>query len=118
MLSARAMECVVYELVENAKKFHPQKSPTISVELLPDPASRMVVLRVTDDGATLTPEQIEKVFMPYYQAEKYFTGEVPGMGLGLTMVARILWEVGGACRFDNRSDGRGTVVELLIPTAS
>ncbi len=128
MLSSRAMECVLYELIENAKKFHPQKSPTIAVELLPPtpPTSastsvdqntlNTVVLRVTDDGSTLTPEQIEKVFMPYYQAEKYFTGEVPGMGLGLTMVARILWEVGGTCHFKNRTDGRGTVVELSIPT--
>lgn len=117
-LSARAMECILYELIENAKKFHPQQAPTIAIELRPNPATHMITLRVTDDGATLTPEQIEKVFMPYYQAEKYFTGEVPGMGLGLTMVARILWEVGGACRFENRRDGRGAVVELLIPTAS
>lgn len=125
MLSARAMECVLYELIENAKKFHPQKAPTIAIELLKPTATggsaaqepqNAVVLRVIDDGSTLTPEQIEKVFMPYYQAEKYFTGEVPGMGLGLTMVARILWEVGGTCHFKNRTDGRGTVVELSIPT--
>jgi len=125
ILSERAMECVLYELIENAKKFHPQKSPTIAVELCQPAVANesadqeglnTVLLRVTDDGSTLTPEQIEKVFMPYYQAEKYFTGEVPGMGLGLTMVARILWEVGGTCHFKNRLDGRGTVVELRIPT--
>jgi len=123
MLSERAMECVLYEVIENAKKFHPQQSPTIEIELSAadkDPSSQlsdMMVVRIRDDGSSLTPEQIEKVFMPYYQAEKYFTGEVPGMGLGLTMVARILWEVGGTCRFTNRNDGHGAVVELLIPTA-
>jgi CheY-like chemotaxis protein len=127
MLSTRAMECVLYELIENAKKFHPNQTPNIAVELLPVSAAssptgseghNIVLLRMTDDGASLTPEQIEKVFMPYYQAEKYFTGEVPGMGLGLTMVARMLWEVGGTCHFKNRSDGRGAVVELFIPTTT
>ncbi|MCB0124679.1 MAG: response regulator, partial [Caldilineaceae bacterium] len=123
MLSERAMECVLYEVIENAKKFHPQQAPTIEVELTPIEKSgdtqgtEKILLRVTDNGSTLTPEQIEKVFMPYYQAEKYFTGEVPGMGLGLTMVARILWEVGGTCRFSNRGDGNGAVVELVIPVA-
>ena len=100
--------------MENAKKFHPQKSPQVSIELLPQPPKAML-LRVTDNGASLTPEQIEKVWLPYYQVEKYFTGEVPGMGLGLTMVAAVLWEVGGACRFRNREDGAGAVVELTIP---
>ena len=114
VLSQQAVECILWELMENAKKFHPQKSPQVSIELLPHPPKAML-LRVTDNGASLTPEQIEKVWLPYYQVEKYFTGEVPGMGLGLTMVAAVLWEVGGACRFRNREDGAGAVVELTIP---
>lgn len=117
MLSEPAMECVIWELIENAKKFHPTNSPTVTVELLPNGA-KSVLMRVSDDGTSLTPEQIDKVFMPYYQAEKYFTGEVPGVGLGLTMVSRLLWEVGGSCRFANRTDGSGAVVELTIPLAN
>ncbi|MEZ4615851.1 MAG: response regulator [Caldilineaceae bacterium] len=35
MLSARAMECVLWELIENAKKFHPAQSPNVEIELLP-----------------------------------------------------------------------------------
>lgn len=114
MLSERAMECVLYELIENAKKFHPTQSPAITIDLLQEDKSTILV-RVTDNGATLTPEQIDKVFLPYYQAEKYFTGEVPGMGLGLTMVSRLLWEIGGTCRFQNRTDADGSTVELTIP---
>ena len=114
VLSQQAVECILWELMENAKKFHPQKSPTVSIELAPL-STKAMLLRVIDNGASLTPEQIEKVWLPYYQVEKYFTGEVPGMGLGLTMVAAVLWEVGGACRFRNREDGAGAIVELTIP---
>ena len=116
LLSPPAVECILWELLENAKKFHPTQTPTIEVELAPlSPA--LALLRVVDNGVLLTPEQIDKVWLPYYQAEKYFTGEVPGMGLGLTMVAALIWEVGGSCRLKNRTDGPGTIVELSIPLA-
>jgi len=117
LLTTRAVECILWELLENAKKFHPKNAPTIAVELAPLTPS-LALLRVVDNGVVLTPEQIDKVWQPYYQAEKYFTGEVPGMGLGLTMVAALIWEVGGSCRLHNRIDASGTIVELMIPLES
>jgi nitrogen fixation/metabolism regulation signal transduction histidine kinase len=57
------------------------------------------------------------VWSPYYQDEKYFTGQMPGMGLGLAMVAAIVWGVGGTCRIHNREQGPGVVVELVLPLA-
>jgi len=114
LLSTSAVECILWELLENAKKFHPTHAPTIAVELAPV-SPTLALLRVMDNGVLLTPEQIDKVWLPYYQAEKYFTGEVPGMGLGLTMVAALIWEVGGSCRLRNRTDDVGTIVELSIP---
>lgn len=114
ILTTRAFESILWELLENAKKFHPSHTPMIDIELV-SLSDTQALLRVVDDGVTLTPEQIDKVWLPYYQAEKYFTGEVPGMGLGLTMVAALIWEVGGSCRLRNRTDGVGTIVELTIP---
>ncbi|MBX3010359.1 MAG: response regulator [Caldilineaceae bacterium] len=113
-LTTRAIECVLWELLENAKKFHPRQAPSIAVELV-SLTPTLAQLRVIDDGVVLTPEQLDKVWLPYYQAEKYFTGEVPGMGLGLTMVAALVWEVGGSCQLRNRPDRAGTIVELTIP---
>ena len=68
-----------------------------------------------DDGLSLSPEQIANAWMPYYQGERYVTGNVPGMGLGLSTVAALVWEVGGQCRLANRVDGTGVVVELSSP---
>ena len=112
-LPRQALELILWELLENAKKFHPRHSPTVEVTVsLADGALR---LRVGDDGLTLSPEQLLKIWMPYYQAEKGFSGAVPGLGLGLTMVATQVWRVGGACRAYNRPDGPGIVVELTLP---
>ena len=74
-------------------------------------------VQVRDDGVTLTPEQITQAWTPYYQGEKYFTGEVAGIGLGLARVASIVWAVGGTCRINNRDDRPGVVVELTVPVS-
>jgi K+-sensing histidine kinase KdpD len=55
------------------------------------------------------------MWTPYYQGEKHFTGESAGMGLGLSMVASLIWNVGGSCRAYNRDDGPGIVIDLVIP---
>lgn len=115
-LSQRATECILWEVLENSQKFHPQQSPHVEIEVS-DFATNAIRLQIIDDGRNVTPEQLEKVFLPYFQAEKFFTGEVPGVGLGLTMVARLLWEAGGVCRFRNREGAVGVIVDLVIPLA-
>jgi two-component system cell cycle response regulator len=75
-----------------------------------------VNLQICDDGVTLSPAQLVQAWTPYYQGEKYFTGEFHGMGLGLSMVASLVWGVGGTCRLFNREDGPGVVVELVLPS--
>lgn len=111
--SSRALELILWELCENAKKFHPQHTPTIHIRALTAPEG--LVLQVQDDGQHLSPEQLSKIWIPYYQGEKLFTGEVPGVGLGLPTVASLVWGVGGTCRAYNREDRPGLVVELVLP---
>ena len=113
-LSAQSLEWILLELLDNSKKFHPQHTPHVEVVAnLVKPGWARV--EVADDGVTLSAEQIGRVWTPYYQGEKYFTGETPGMGLGLATVAATVWHVGGTCRFYNRLPGPGVVVELTMP---
>jgi two-component system cell cycle response regulator len=114
-ISPQAMEMILEELFENAGKFHPEKSPALEIKMSGAPGG--VRIQVCDDGLTLSPDQLAKMWTPYYQVEKYFSGEVPGMGLGLPMVASLVWGVGGTCRAYNREDGPGIVVELVLPLA-
>jgi two-component system cell cycle response regulator len=115
-LSQRAVELVLREVLENAKKFHPKQTPRVEV-LVSSLGSGEVCIRIRDDGRTLSPDQLARMWQPYFQAEKSFTGEVPGMGLGLSVAATLVWGVGGACRAYNREDGPGVVVELVLPLA-
>ena len=115
-LTRSAIDLALGELLENATKFHPQHAPTVQVVVSRSNATT-VNLRVGDDGLTLSPEQLARAWSPYYQGEKYFTGQATGMGLGLSMVATLVWGAGGACRIYNRSDGPGVAVELDLPIA-
>ena len=101
-------------LLENARKFHPAQRPQVTITLRRLDARR-AVLRVLDDGRTLPAEELAQAWTPYFQGEKYFTGQLAGMGLGLAMVASLIWEAGGDCRLLNRSDGPGVIVELIWP---
>lgn len=116
-LSAKTLDTIVWEILENAKKFHPRHEPEVVVEVSM-PAPTIFRLRFSDNGVTLSPEQLEWVWTPYVQAEKYFTGESPGMGLGLPLVATLVWQAGGEVRMYNRHDAAGVVVELDVPQNS
>ncbi len=113
-LAEPILELMLREILENSKKFHPTHSPTVAVYVT-CPAPETVQISIQDNGITLSPPQLAKVWIPYYQGEKYFTGEIGGMGLGLPMVATIVWQAGGQCRLYNREDEPGVVVELTFP---
>jgi two-component system, cell cycle response regulator len=112
-LARQGVMLILSELIANARKFHPQQLPTIEVVL--KRADDAVQITFCDDGQTLSPEQLAKAWLPYFQGERFFTGQLGGMGLGLPMVAALLWRIGGTCRIYNRDPGPGVGVELVVP---
>lgn len=76
--------------------------------LAPGPCVR---LRVTDDGAGMTPEVIEKAFAPF------FTTKFIGRGLGLSVVLGVVRGHHGALTIESRP-GAGTIVDVYLPVAT
>jgi len=74
---------VMEELIENAFKFCGKEKLALKLVL------KEGVLEVSDNGPGIPPEEKDKIFEPFYQLEKYFTGNVPGVGLGLALVKRL-----------------------------
>lgn len=115
-LSIQSLEVLLWELMENSKKFHPSSEPEVTVDIMQS-TSQTIAIRVSDNGMALSPKQLAEAWRPYYQGEKDFTGEAPGMGLGLSTVSTIVWGAGGQCHIMNRNDGPGVTVELVLPEA-
>lgn len=67
-----------------------------------------VLVALTDDGAGMTPEQIERACDPFYSTKP------TGTGLGLAITRQILEDHHGAVRVDS-VPGQGTTVTLALP---
>ncbi|MDM8569220.1 response regulator [Thiotrichales bacterium HSG1] len=112
--SSRGLELILHESFTNSKKFHPEQSPVLEI-LVTMTGDKMIMLSISDDGRHMSNQELNKVWIPYYQSEKYFTGEVKGMGLGLSMIAKLILSSGGSHRLYNRDNKPGVTLELLLP---
>lgn len=67
---------------------------------------------VTDDGAGIPAENLERIFEPFFTTKK---GE--GSGLGLSAALRIAAKHGGTVDAESRGPGRGARFTLQVPAA-
>ncbi|WP_052813292.1 PAS domain-containing sensor histidine kinase [Desulfonatronum thioautotrophicum] len=83
---------VLFNLVGNAFKFTPSGEVAVHVGWEPSdsPKRFMLMLRVTDTGIGMSPEQQSRAFESFYQADLSITKRYQGVGLGLTIVQRLM----------------------------
>jgi len=76
-------------------------------------------LRIEDTGVGMTPDELEKVFEPFYRAEHGSDSlrRSEGHGIGLSIVRRLSQRFGWPVRMESTA-GAGTVVRVTFPTAS
>jgi signal transduction histidine kinase len=97
-------------LLDNAAKFSETGAPiTISVHRRGD----AVEIAVVDQGAGVPPEQAEKVFQRFAQAEEPLVRRVGGLGLGLPVARALVERMGGALDLVPGPAGR-FVIRLLL----
>jgi len=69
-------------------------------------------LKVTDFGIGMTNEQLERIFERFYRADN--SGEIPGTGLGMSIVNEIMKKIGGDITIESQY-GVGSSVTLWFP---
>jgi len=87
---------VIMNLLSNAVKF----TNTGTVKLLAslsriDETHAKINFEIKDSGIGMTPEQIQRVFEPFKQADESITRKFGGTGLGLTITKNIIELMGG-----------------------
>ncbi|MDZ4865137.1 MAG: response regulator, partial [Gemmatimonadota bacterium] len=88
---------VLTNLVSNALKFTERGAVTVHAHLVDDPAGgHLVRWEVKDTGIGLTPEQQDRLFQPFSQADSSTTRRYGGTGLGLAICRQIVELMGGA----------------------
>lgn len=100
---------VLTNLLSNAVKFSEKGTIEIAVVELPAPGSEGVVeLQVRDEGVGLTPEEADRLFVPFSQASADTARRFGGTGLGLAISRAIAEQLGGSVRIVESAPGRGT----------
>lgn len=97
-------------LVENAVKFTASGTITLSVES----TGAKVLFQVSDTGTGIPDENVGRIFDAFHQGDSSSTRAVPGTGLGLTIVKRVVELHGGAVNVESEP-GVGSTFTIALP---
>lgn len=109
-----ALNQVLDNLLSNAVKFsQPDKHIHISVR----PQDEFVECVVRDEGPGFTPEDKQRMFRRYGRLSARPTGGEPSTGLGLSIVKKLVMDMGGEVVCESQP-GKGTAFILRLPNAN
>ena len=108
------LRSAVENVVRNAARYTAEGT-TVEVQLQREGAE--IVIRVLDSGPGVPPEDLDKIFQPFYRIDDARNRQTGGAGLGLSIAERAVRLHGGLVRASNRAGG-GLEVEMRIPAAS
>jgi PAS domain S-box-containing protein len=97
-------------LLSNAVKFSRNGEVNVKVEAMGEHA----FVRVRDQGIGISPDDQERIFDSFWQAEQSTVREDGGMGLGLAICRRLAHLLGGDIEVESER-GRGSTFSLRLP---
>ena len=106
------LRLIVCELLQNAVKFNANEQPAVAVRCTRE--GDRIAIAVADNGTGIPPELHAKIFEKFFQAERYFTGNVEGVGLGLAFVRKIVDFAGGTIEVQSEP-GKGSTFTVRLP---
>jgi signal transduction histidine kinase len=93
---------IVHNLVSNAIKF--TRKGGVRLIFSQDETTDELILRVRDTGCGMTSSQLDRVFLPFTQADASTSREYGGTGLGLSIVKRLLEIMKGRIDVESEPD--------------
>ena len=105
---------VIENLLDNALKFSDKPIPEIILGISSPPDA--VAITVQDNGRGIDPDDQPGVFEPFVQCGEKCPHS-PGVGLGLSLVEKIVTARGGRVHLES-TPGEGTIVLVEIPDGS
>jgi CheY-like chemotaxis protein len=109
------LEQVVANLLDNAIKYTPRGG---RVEAIVERSGPDAVVRIRDTGMGIAPEMVPRIFDLFTQAERSLDRAQGGLGLGLTLVRRLVEQQGGRVEASSRGPGRGSEFVVCFPAVS
>ncbi|MBL8294249.1 MAG: hypothetical protein JNN08_20560 [Bryobacterales bacterium] len=106
-----ALSRALWNLLENAAKYSP---PGSEIRVAARRQGGSVLLAVEDEGAGIPAAERERIFQKFVRGSDAKQAGIRGVGIGLTLVKRIVEAHGGTVRLESEP-GRGSTFTLILP---
>lgn len=104
----------LFNLISNASKFTSDGLITLAVEREGRDGIDWLRFAVTDTGIGISPEQMERLFQAFSQADASTSRKFGGTGLGLVLSRRFCQMMGGDITVESEA-GVGSTFTILLP---
>jgi signal transduction histidine kinase/CheY-like chemotaxis protein len=115
MGDAARLAQVIGNLLNNAGKYTPDEG-RITVALTQEDSQ--AVVRVADNGVGIAPELLEQVFEMFTQVDRTMDRARGGLGIGLSLVRRLVELHGGTVTAQSAGIGKGSTFVVRLPIAA
>ena len=105
------LKAMLEEMLDNAIKFNNKMEKIIKLQCANH--GNTVSISVRDYGAGIRPQDVNRIFEPFYQVDDYFTGQINGWGLGLPMLKN--GELHGGTVNVVSDRGLGSIFTVTLP---
>lgn len=106
---------VISNLLNNAVKYTPRAG---RIWLTADREENEAVIKVRDTGMGISAEMLPRIFEMFTQAERAANGSPGGLGIGLTLVKRLVEMHGGTITVHSDGCGSGSEFVVRVPTTT
>jgi signal transduction histidine kinase len=113
LVDPAAVSRSLQNLIVNALKYGGMP-PQVSLAASAAPGE--VRITVSDNGEGISARDLPHIFEPFYRGRDATSRQIHGSGLGLSLVKRIMDEIGGAVSVKTES-GKGSAFTLHLPLA-
>jgi signal transduction histidine kinase len=111
---ADGLKSAIENVVRNALTYGDRTKP---IEVRVDVEAKTATVRVLDRGPGVPPEELERIFEPFYRTDKSRDHRQDGQGIGLAITSRMTELHGGKVTARNRADG-GFEIAIELPLGS
>jgi PAS domain S-box-containing protein len=103
---------ILMNLLSNAYRYTPSGGEiTMSIQ----PTDSAVLIAIADNGIGIAPQDLERVFEPFYRTNQELVNKQPGTGLGLPIVKSLVEMHGGKVWLVSEL-GKGSTFTFTLPT--
>jgi PAS domain S-box-containing protein len=103
---------VFSNLLNNSAKY---TEPGGCIRLIAEIAGNEVVVRVQDNGLGIPPEALPRLFQMFSQVDRNMERAQGGLGIGLTLVRRLVKMHGGTVEARSEGPGKGSEFTVRLP---